>query len=107
MHGISLETVKARSDASWDAFLDGAPDATLFDRLAFLSYHPADRFREHRLRAVRDGRTIAVIALAESGGAESTSLLSPYGGSLGGWVVSDDVRGPDHFVLADLLRDYA
>ncbi|MCA9751224.1 MAG: GNAT family N-acetyltransferase [Gemmatimonadetes bacterium] len=107
MGGISLERIRPRFDASWDAFLDEAPDATLFDRLAFLAYHPADRFREHRLRAVRNDRTIGIVALAESTDGESTFLVSPYGGSVGGWVVSDDVRGSDHVVLAELLHDYA
>ncbi len=47
--GITLERVESRMDDTWDAFLDTAPDATLFDRLSFLDYHPEQRFREHRL----------------------------------------------------------
>lgn len=105
--GIQLERLASRSDAAWDAFLDTAPDATLFDRLSFLNYHPEHRFREHRLRAVRDGRTLAVIALAEAETADATWLVSPYGASLGGWVTAPTLRGEDHRELADRLRRYA
>lgn len=105
--GIILERVVSRMDDTWDAFLDTAPDATLFDRLSFLDYHPEQRFREHRLRAVQDGKTLAVIALAEADLDDASLLVSPYGASLGGWITSPDVRGGDHFELANLLSRYA
>lgn len=104
---IILERVTKRVDADWESFLDGPTDGSLFHRLSFLAYHPADRFTTHELRATRKGRTIAVIPTAAGDGEAQGGLGSPYGGSLGGWATAPGLGAADHRDLLEVLSRYA
>ncbi len=107
MSKIQLERVPERADADWEAFLDGPTDGTLFHRLSFLRYHSEDRFRVHALRATRKDRTIAVIPLAEGTGPHEGRLVSPFGGSFGGFATAQDLGAETAGDLVDALLDYA
>jgi hypothetical protein len=101
MSPITLERVDERLDPEWEALVDRAPDATIFHRLAFLAYHPASRFREHRWKARRGagGPVVAAIALAELAKDGATEWRSPYGGSFGGWATDAGVTLEEHVEL--------
>ncbi len=91
-----------RFDPEWEALVDRAPDATIFHRLAFLAYHPADKFREHRWKARRGGAggaMVATIALAETTKEGRREWRSPYGGSFGGWATDPGVTAEEHIEL--------
>lgn len=107
MGPISLERVDGRQDDEWEAFLDGPTDGTLFHRLRFLEYHPADRFRVHALKARDDGRLVAVIPLAEGEGESRGGLGSPYGGSFGGFATAPGLGVEGGTALVDALVAYA
>ncbi|HET9887913.1 MAG TPA: GNAT family N-acetyltransferase [bacterium] len=110
---MTFETWSARSDPEWEALVDRSPDALLFHRLSFLSYHPADRFREHRWKARQAGELVAAITLAEfplppsSGGQEGMELRSPYGGSFGGFVTAPGLTSADHELLVAGAKEMA
>jgi hypothetical protein len=103
---IRIERVEGRTDDAWEEFLDGDTDGSLFHRLSFLSYHPADRFRSHHLRAYRKDRLVAVIPLAENEGDDAPTLGSPYGGSFGGFACGPGLAAADHLALLDALVEY-
>lgn len=107
MPDLILERVTARRDAEWDAFLDGPTDGTLFHRLDFLEYHPADRFRTHLLKARLDGKLAAVLPAAAGDGDAEGGLGSPYGGSFGGFATAPGLGAAACDALVGALADYA
>ncbi len=107
MAGLILERVTGRRDDEWDAFLDGPTDGTLFHRLDFLEYHPADRFHTHLLKARIDGRLAAVLPAAAGDGDADGGLGSPYGGSFGGFATAPGLGAAECHALVAALADHA
>jgi hypothetical protein len=107
MCAIVLHPPAGRDDPEWEGFLDGPTDGTLFHRPSFLGYHPPGRFREHWLRAERKGRTIGIVPLAERETPGGLELVTPYGGSFGGWATPPELTTSDHLALLDALREHA
>jgi len=110
---ITFESLSSRSDPEWESLVDRSPDALLFHRLSFLSYHSADRFREHRWKARKEGELVAAITLAEfpippvGDGSNGMELRSPYGGSFGGFVTAPGLTSADHELLVAGAKEMA
>lgn len=71
-------TPDMRSD--WDALVEASENGTIFHRMDFLDYHPADRFTRCDVLAEIKGRFVAAMPLARYG----HRAESPFGGSFGG-----------------------
>lgn len=80
---------------SWDAFIDGARNATFLFRRDYIDYH-ADRFTDCSLMAFRNGKLAAVLPANIQG----DTLYSHQGLTYGGWcLLSHPVDGADYWDL--------
>lgn len=66
--------------AAWDDLVEESENGTIFHRMDFLDYHPADRFERCDVLIESQGRLVAALPLARSGHA----AMSPFGASFGG-----------------------
>jgi hypothetical protein len=74
-----------RDHTHWEDFVTEANNGTIFHSLAFLGYHPADRFNDHHLIIKERSNTIAVFPSVE----ENKTIISHQGASYGGFVIKD------------------
>jgi len=70
--------------AEWDAFCDGAVNATVLHRRAFLAYH-GERFRDASLLVRENGALLGVLPAAEVPG-DGATVASHPGATYGGFV---------------------
>lgn len=78
---------------SWNEFVTTSNNGTIFHRLDFLDYHPADRFDEHHFQFLYKGQHLmGVMPMAIEDRDGTTIGRSPYGGSYGGIVVDDEIK---------------
>jgi hypothetical protein len=74
----------------WRAFVAASDNGTLFHDLEFLAYHPAGRFEEHHLLFYYRRELVALLPAAIVTGADGARrLASPYGASIGGFVLPE------------------
>lgn len=72
----------------WKSFLLKSNNGTLFHDLDFLAYHAEGRFDEHHLMFYRSGRLVALLPAAIVSEPDGRNFLkSPYGASVGGFVI--------------------
>ena len=100
-----LEIVKYDGDAElWDSVVRQARNANFLHFRNFMDYH-SDRFCDHSLLALRNGKPIAALPANLSG----TTLHSHQGLTYGGWLMTRDCNGSVVLELMDqtiaLLRD--
>jgi len=81
-HPIEIDT-KVDADA-WEEFWQEAVNGTLFHSLKFMSYHPADRFKQHHIAFRHKGNLVGVILGAESDEDGIKTWISHPGASYGG-----------------------
>jgi|AntDeeMinimDraft_5_1070356.scaffolds.fasta_scaffold01469_2 hypothetical protein len=90
---IRTSPYDATERETWDEFVAGSNNGTLFHRLDFLDYHPDDRFDEHNLAFYYKGQNLmGVMPLAIEKQDGNTVARSPYGGSYGGIVHDTDLK---------------
>ncbi len=69
-------------EAQWNSFVEKSANGTLFHRMDFLAYHPAERFSFTNLMFFRNEKLVAVLP----GGVANGCYRSPMGASFGGFV---------------------
>ena len=69
----------------WEDFAANANNGTIFHTLKFLSYHPADRFRDHHLLIRERDNIIALFPAVR----EDRAVISHKGASYGGFVLAE------------------
>lgn len=95
------------SQHEWDEFIEKSDNGTIFHTRRFLSYHPADRFKDASLVIKRKNNLFAVLpaALIER---EGKRILSSHGGaSYGSFAYTSDLNFQDAHDLIDCLLDHA
>ncbi|MGE5497094.1 MAG: GNAT family N-acetyltransferase [Syntrophothermus sp.] len=95
------------SQHEWDEFIEKSDNGTIFHTRRFLSYHPADRFKDASLVIKRKNNLFAVLpaALIER---EGKKILSSHGGaSYGSFAYTSDLNFQDAHDLIDCLLDHA
>src|SRR5215468_3242705 len=85
---IDVVPFEPRHRDEWRTFVAASDNGTLFHDLDFLDYHRAGRFEEHHLLFFDRGELVAVLPAAIVPGANGARrLASPYGASIGGFVM--------------------
>lgn len=106
---MPLEIVRFQQDDSsaWDEFTQSANNGTIFHTRKFLSYHPPDRFQDHSLIFLKNGKRIAQLPAVEFEQDGKNLLISHRGASYGGFVVRDTLSIREAFDLVEILLKYA
>jgi len=105
---LAVERYTPLHAAEWAQFLDASDNGTLFHDLRFLDYHPPGKFDTHHLLFRAAQHIVAVLPAAlvsESDGRRW--LKSPYGASVGGFVLPPRQHGAQTIALVVALQDYA
>lgn len=91
----------------WEAFVHDSNNGTIFHTRQFLSYHPANRFRDNSLTFDKKGRLISVLpaALVEHQG--QRLLVSHAGSSMAGPVFKLGTSIKDTFFVVERLIEFA
>ncbi|MDB4773221.1 hypothetical protein OAG30_00555 [Flavobacteriaceae bacterium] len=87
----------------WNNFIDQSLNGTLFHRLDFLKYH-GDKFKqeEHHLMILKGEEIIGVLPAVK----RDNTLVSPYGSSFGGLVISKKCSLQNAIEVANCLKKY-
>jgi Acetyltransferase (GNAT) domain len=105
---IKVEPYDATLAQEWKSFLATSDNGTLFHDLDFLAYHPQGRFETHHLLFSRAGERVALLPaalVAEEDG--RPWLKSPYGASIGGFVLPPSQSPLVTLELCASLKDHA
>jgi Acetyltransferase (GNAT) domain len=84
---ISVELYKPSQAGKWKQFLADSNNGTLFHDLDFLNYHRPGKFEIHHLMFLEGDRLLALLPAAIEVDDGHLFLKSPYGASIGGFVV--------------------
>ncbi len=90
----------------WEQFVLASNNGTIFHTRKFLSYHPADRFKDNSLLFMEKNNIIAVLSAAEIEKDFKKTLISHQGASYGGFVYKDNLSIKDAFLMTESLIDY-
>jgi hypothetical protein len=102
-----VDPTQSNQVVDWNAFLASSDNGTLFHDLRFLAYHPCDRFDTHHLIFRRNGKLLALFPAAIVTEPDGRRLLrSPYGGSVGGFVLSSAQHADSTIQLVNCLQNY-
>jgi hypothetical protein len=105
---IDVVPFESRHHDQWQEFVKASDSGTLFHDLDFLAYHPAGRFNEHHLLFYYRGQLAAVLPAALVPGADGDQrLTSPYGASIGGFVLPEHQPAELTIALCRRLQEYA
>ena len=87
----------------WNNFIDQSLNGTLFHRLDFLEYH-GEKFKqeEHHLMILKGEEIIGVLPAVK----RDNTLVSPYGSSFGGIVISKKCSLSNAISVANVLKEY-
>lgn len=91
----------------WENFVASSNNGTIFHTRKFLSYHPADRFKDNSLIFTEKNKTIALFTAAQVKRDDRETLISHQGASYGGFVYQDSLSIKQAFELTENLIDYA
>jgi hypothetical protein len=101
-----LEVTDCNDRAEWKRFVERSNNGTLFHDLDFLGYHPPGKFDTQHL-VFRRGEVLALLpasVVVENG---NRVLRSPYGASVGGFVLPVGQPAETTIELASRLLDHA
>lgn len=83
----------------WDRFVETSRNATFLFMRGYMDYH-ADRFEDHSLIALRNGKICALLPADLVTSVNGEKILSSHGGlTYGGWLLA-----PHHPDAAEMLR---
>lgn len=86
-----IEPYDINEAPEWDAFVSRSRNATFLLKRRYMDYH-SDRFDDCSLRAVKDGKILALLPANRKG----NELFSHGGLTYGGWILPEDkVDGSD------------
>ncbi|MGH7814704.1 MAG: GNAT family N-acetyltransferase [Candidatus Binataceae bacterium] len=106
--GISVVPFEPGRAAEWKKFLSESDNGTLFHDLDFLNYHSPDKFNTCHLMFYREAKLLAMMPAAietETGGRRF--LKSPYGASIGGFVLPAALKTATLLQIVGELQQYA
>jgi hypothetical protein len=82
---MEVHILTDREHKHWEMFVEHANNGTIFHTLKFLSYHPANRFKNIHLMIKEKGNTLAVFPAVE----DDNTIISHKGASYGGFVLKN------------------
>lgn len=91
----------------WDAFIAESVNGTIFHTRRFLSYHPAERFRDESLVFRRESEIFAVLPAVRGTWDGRDTLWSHRGASYGGFVYREGLGINHAHELVDELINHA
>jgi hypothetical protein len=105
---ITVRRYHEDDGALWRHFLTSSSNGTLFHSLDFLAYHSPERFHVHHLMFDLAGKLLALLPAAIVSEPDGRQLLkSPYGGSVGGFVLPPWTDAVTTLALVDALKHHA
>ena len=104
---ITVRRQEESDRRAWSAFLASSSNGTLFHSLDFLAYHSRGRFEVHHLMFERAGKLLALLPAAIVSEPRGRVLKSPYGGSVGGFVLPAQLNAATTLRLVGALKDHA
>ena len=90
----------------WEDFVESSNNGTIFHTRKFLSYHPADRFKDNSLIFKDKNKIISIIPAAQIKRDDAVTFISHQGASYGGFVYKDSLSIRQAFELTEKLIDY-
>ncbi len=94
------------TEEEWDSFVDQSDNGTLFNKRAFLNYHPKDRFNDVSIYVTKNGKILSVLTAAVIERDGKKILASHPGASYGGYVYNSDLNFKEAHELVDILIDH-
>lgn len=91
----------------WEDFVVASNNGTIFHTRKFLSYHPAERFKDNSLIFTEDKKFSAVLPAADIVRDGKRTLWSHMGASYGGFVYKESLGIRQAFDLTQNLIEYA
>ncbi|MFI5145040.1 MAG: peptidoglycan bridge formation glycyltransferase FemA/FemB family protein [Ignavibacteria bacterium] len=91
----------------WEQFILTSNNGTIFHTRKFLSYHPAERFKDNSLLFLNNNKILSVLTAADIIRDDRKLLISHQGASYGGFVYKDNLSIKDAFKLTESLIEYA
>lgn len=104
---MRIEPFSELQKNDWDDFVWRSNNGTLFHTRRFLSYHPADRFKDASLVFYKENQILALLPATEINRDGQKILSSHQGASYGGFVALSPLSVKDAFLLVENLQDYA
>jgi hypothetical protein len=95
------------SAEEWDNFVDNSDNGTIFHKREFLSYHPADRFKDASIVLLKDNKVIAIYTAAVVEREGKKVLASHPGASYGSFVYNSNLNFKEAHAMVDVLLEYA
>ena len=90
----------------WEDFVESSNNGTIFHTRKFLSYHPADRFKDCSLLFKDKNKIISIIPAAHIKKDDAVNFISHQGVSYGGFVYKDSLSIRQAFEMTETLIDY-
>jgi hypothetical protein len=90
----------------WEEFVNSSCNGTIFHTRKFLSYHPAERFKDSSLIFKEKNKIISVITAAQIKKDGAVTFISHQGASYGGFVYKDSLSVRHAFDLTESLIEY-
>jgi hypothetical protein len=91
----------------WEDFVRSSNNGTIFHTRKFLSYHPAERFKDNSLIFKSKNKITALLTAANVRKDDLKTLISHQGASYGGFVYKDNLSLRLAFDLTEALLDYS
>jgi len=104
---IAISRYEPSFEPTWDRYVEGSNNGTIFHLRRFLSYHPAGRFQDHSLIFTGPKGLLAVLPAAERESGGLRQLLSHPGASYGGFVTPVGLTFRNSYDLVASLLEYA
>lgn len=95
------------SAEEWDNFVDNSDNGTIFHKREFLSYHPADRFKDASFLVLKDNKLLALYTAAVVEREGKKILASHPGASYGSFVYDSNLNFKEAHAMVDVLLEYA
>ncbi len=90
----------------WEDFVASSSNGTIFQTRKFLSYHPANKFKDSSLLFKDNKKIVAVITAAEVKRDGLVTFISHQGASYGGFVYKDSLSLKQSFDLTESLINF-
>lgn len=103
---IELKIEHSFPSKDWDQFVEKSINGTIFHKHSFLSYH-GDKFKDFvNIFFVKDQDILAAINIGFFNESGKKIAKSPYGGSYGGYVLSEKIKLFELLEIIELTKDY-
>lgn len=104
---ISIERYRPEMKEEWDARVAVSRNATFLFLRDYMDYH-ADRFADHSLIALKNGRPAALLPACESEDGAERVLHSHSGLTYGGWLLPErHADASDVLAIFEAMAEYA